>query len=273
MKGKNPIRWPLIAKIILSVGILTCEWCSTGRADLITGLNAYWQFEENGTDSSSFNRDLTFHGSPGFEVGLFGSALQLSGIQTQFATQSDSVFDFGASNFTVQLWINFSSLSGEQTLFEKFTGGSGPGYTITKLSNNRFQLFANGAGSMTSSSGTSGSSWDHLVVRRDGSAFEMFLNGASVATMTSANAITNSPNPLLIGERQGGQDFPLDGRLDEIAVWSRALDNSEVSTLYNGGNGLQISSVPEPSSLLFVLTAALIAWRTTWRNRSVTSHH
>ena len=55
--------------------------------------------------------------------------------------------------------------------------------------------------------------------------------------------------------------IPLDGAEDEVAVWTRALTNTEIGTLWNGGQGLAITTaVPEPAGLA-LLGLGLVAAR------------
>ncbi len=232
-----------------------------GRADLATGLTAYWQFEGNGSDSSPNGRDLTLVGSPAFSAnGLFGQALDLNQNSGQFAQRADSAFDLVANNFTLQVWVNFDTIGPEQTLVEKFTGGAGPGYTVTMNSNtdpNRIQVFAAGAANFISSQPVSGpGNWNHVLLRRQGTDFDLFLNGVQNG-VSSAATISTSSNPLLIGERDGNQNFPVNGQLDEIAFWNRGLSNVEIASLYNGGSGLEITGVPEPASCVLLCFATL----------------
>ena len=49
----------------------------------------------------------------------------------------------------------------------------------------------------------------------------------------------------MIGERNGSQQFPVRGRIDEVAFWSRGLGNEEVAKLYNNGNGFEVIAAPE----------------------------
>jgi hypothetical protein len=61
--------------------------------------------------------------------------------------------------------------------------------------------------------------------------------------------VTDTSFPLIVGRRNAadGRDFSADGRLDEVAIWNRALSNQEIALLNNGGAGRKI---PEPTALV-----------------------
>jgi len=121
-------------------------------------------------------------------------------------------------------------------------------------------FFAEPAGSMTSPSiFVSGLEWHQIVVRKSGPLMEMFYDNAVIAS-GSAGAIPATSAPLLLGRRDGSQEFPFLGRMDEIAIWNRSLNAGEIAQLYNNGNGLQLTVVPEPVAPVFaVLVIAAIA--------------
>ena len=94
--------------------------------------------------------------------------------------------------------------------------------------------------------------WHQVVVRRQGSTFDLFIDDTLDATMTSSGTITASPNPLLIGKRnpQDGRNFPLNGNLDEIAIWTQPLTDSQIAALYNNGLGSALGgSLPAASAI------------------------
>ena len=227
-------------------------------------LIAYYPFDGNGNDASGNGYNLTLFGGVGFASGLFGEALDLHHDNAQYAAWpvSDPAFNFGSSNFTVSIWVNFNNTSGEQTLIEKWDGAGGPGWTLTKPSDNSLRFATSFAPdgvlnstSLTIATGT----WNDVVVRRDGSNWTMDFDGQVVASTTSTETIAPASDPLLIGRRDAadGRDFSVNGRLDEAAIWNVALSDAEVTTLWNGGIGtpanLVMGSVPEPSSVVLLL--------------------
>ncbi|MGP0067371.1 MAG: LamG-like jellyroll fold domain-containing protein [Isosphaeraceae bacterium] len=259
----------LILRALLGSALLLAG-TSSARAGLQTGLQAYYHMNGNGLDSSGNGLNLNLVGNPSFGTGLYGQALSLHNDSSQYATLSSdpSAFNLGSSNFTIQVWVNFNTFgSREQTLIEKFSGSGGPGWTLT-TPNDNIQFYASGVGVVNSAQVSMPTdAWNQIIVERNGSTLSIYLDGSLLVSDTSfVGSINPSTNPLLIGTRdaQDGRDFAVDGRMDEIAIWDRALTTSEIASLWNNGQGMLMSSVPEPSSLMLAGLGLLVGcchWR------------
>ena len=70
--------------------------------------------------------------------------------------------------------------------------------------------------------------WLHFVTVNTSSQTELYLNAASIGT---ANYVSPSTNNFVIGK--GG--YTLNGIVDEVRIYDRALSNTEIQTLYNLG--------------------------------------
>jgi TolB protein len=80
--------------------------------------------------------------------------------------------------------------------------------------------------------------WHQYVVTRNGATIQLFIDGNLIVTNDSTPVNhTSSPNPLLIGKRNqaDGRDFPVNGLLDDVAIWSRALSVDEIKSLHDNG--------------------------------------
>ncbi len=204
---------------------------------------AYYPFDGAGTDVAG-GYDLGLLGAPGFEAGLFGQALALSADATKYAQRptDDAAFDF-AADFTLQVWVRFASTAGQQTLVEKFLGPAGPGWTLEKLADDTLHFDALPTATMTSPAiGFQANAWNQIVLRRTGDTFEILRNGAVVVSTQGAGALPDSAQPLLVGRRDGLQLNPVNGRLDEIAVFARSLSDAEIVSLWNGGAGRRVAT-------------------------------
>lgn len=205
-------------------------------------LLGYWPFDGDGADRSGGARSLTLVGAPTFATGVFGSGLALVGNGNQYATRSvsDSAFDLNASDFTISVWVRFNSAAPEQALVEKFDGQMGPGFSLVKLGTGEAHFWSRPSAVVTSDPlALAALVWHHFLVRRAGSAFAVFVDGASVATGASAVAVSATSMPLLVGRRNvnDGRVMAVDGTLDDLALWSRALDDAEVRGLWASGSG------------------------------------
>ena len=89
------------------------------------------------------------------------------------------------------------------------------------------------------SAATSPKSWTHLAGTYDGKAATLYVGGIQVASLpTKGSFAMDTTTPLILGGNTNGttvsERFP--GRIDEIALYNRALDASEIQRLANGAS-------------------------------------
>ena len=89
----------------------------------------------------------------------------------------------------------------------------------------------------------------------------IYLNGVSDATGTRTGTPRTDTAPLTIGKAANHTFFP--GRLDEVAIYNRALTPEEVFEHYTVG----ITGVPEPSSVILLAGGFLLLGHRFRRNR------
>lgn len=219
------------------------------RTDLSCGPLAYWPMDNGGVDEAG-GRDLTVIGGPSFAAGVLGNALSLNGDAQQYAIRqqkglpiNDPEFNLVGTDFTIQAWLFYYDLTNEQTFLEKFEGRTGPAWTMTKLASNQIR-FSWQTDSISAAPALTIQTWLHVVLRRTQAEFQLIINGIILATKP-VEALLATPVPLLVGRRNmsDGRDFPMKGRVDEVAIWKRALSDQEILFLYNAGRGRRASEV------------------------------
>ena len=252
-------RMYLVLAMICLFGTTTAD-----SALLTDNLISYWKFDNNAVDSSGENGDLTLQNGAGFGSGLLGQALLLDSDLSQYAQRSgnDSIYNFGASDFTLQVWVNFNTFGREQVLMEKFQGQTGPAWTLTYYpyyGDDRFHFYTTYEAVRIYSDAVKmlAGEWQQVIMRRTDLSFELFFNDLIIGSLTYPDALQDTSLPLLLGMRNSadGRNFFLDGMLDEVAIWNRALTNDEIKMLYNGGSGYDIpigAPVPEPATILLL---------------------
>lgn len=214
---------------------------------LITNCVDYYKLDGNLTDSAGSNNG-TDHGSVPFSnsFGIINQGCSFDG-STQFISGgaiSLASFDSGVS---MSAW--FKPASGNVPNRPAFTirnaGGSFGGVLFNGT--NILYTFPQSA-THTSSAYTNGT-WYHVVITHASTVEKIYINGTLISTDTGVT-ITTVTNAFSLGAGGGGGDNYF-GDIDEAGIWTRALTQTDVTQLYNGGLGLQFPFSGGTTSLPF----------------------
>ena len=153
---------------------------------------------------------------------------------------SSSYIDTGATllgqTYTVSLWFNantITSSSDGDTLYAQYDSAD-VGRHIVSIYNGNLRIFVGGQTVQTISTTWSTSTWTHLVVVKNSSGYEAFVNGSSIGTSSLTASIDVTENTMIGGD-DGLAGYGFDGSLDQVRIFSKALDettNGEISALY-----------------------------------------
>lgn len=76
--------------------------------------------------------------------------------------------------------------------------------------------------------------WTHIVFVKTSSSLEIYVNGVLSNTVNVSNTFGTSDGALYFGKLPvSGFDYFLNGLLDDIGIWNRALTQEEITNLYN----------------------------------------
>lgn len=198
--------------------------CTGGTNDACdssgNGIDGAWIANATSSNASKFNKGITQDGSA------------TSGINF------GDVHDMGTSNFSVGLWINLDSLSSPDApeLVDKMLSNT-TGYHIRVGYNDEieFQIKGDGPDDIEVNSDNfviDTGEWIHVLAVYDvENGHRVYINGEQSGNTVNGNAgdIDNSDS-FLAGK--GFNAFELDGRYDELRVYSRALGAPEAASLY-----------------------------------------
>jgi len=82
----------------------------------------------------------------------------------------------------------------------------------------------------------------HVVGVYNGATQKLFINGSLAATANLTGAITSNTNALYIGSWDGSSEF-FRGTIDEVAVYTTALNDTQVNKHYTTGTTVLVSLV------------------------------
>ena len=86
--------------------------------------------------------------------------------------------------------------------------------------------------------------WSHLAVTYDGTEVRLYLNGRLVSSRATTGRVRETSDPLWIGGNDPYGEY-FEGEIDDVRVYDRALDYSELRTEMSaplGGAGAMPSS-------------------------------
>ena len=147
--------------------------------------------------------------------------------------------------FSISLWFNKSNMN-YGIVFSTYSG-SGT-YITSGVAINLYTDgtigFYNGAARTTTSAQYSINTWYNLVVTSDGTTVKMYVNGSQV-TLNSTTAVARDfTNVWINSAKYSASDFGIVGKIDEVAIFNRALDSTEISALYDGsGSNIRPSNL------------------------------
>jgi hypothetical protein len=217
---------------------------SRANADITTGLQGWWKFDEGtGTsttaDSSSNGYNGTLHGSPSWITGKVGPyALQFNGTSQYVDIGNQPNLNFTTGSFSFSCW--FKPISVNSPIFDKTAAASTSGYDIVAgisgVAGNVAGRIHNGAATAISNTwtGTNDGSWHQAIVVIDSVAQTIVLYGdgsaiGSPVALAGIGSVTTTAS-FQIGARAGASFFS--GSVDDVRVYNRALTSSDALQLY-----------------------------------------
>lgn len=184
-------------------------------------LIACYAFE--GDTSAAPDRSLNLAAtSPTFDIGVFGQALTLE--PTTLATAAGPSFDTGA--LSMDAWIRLDSASAVPPTRYIAQRGSSWAARLEIIAG--VLVFSCVTTSGSSFAGpVSPGSWHHVACVFDGSRVLAYLDGVpALIAQTPLEAAMDTP--LNVGHSSFAGDTPFEGAIDELRLWSRVLNASEI---------------------------------------------
>jgi len=79
--------------------------------------------------------------------------------------------------------------------------------------------------------------WYFVTVKRDGNIFTQYINGVSIGSITKSGSFINTNYELRIGGFSWTNNYFVDGMMDEVRIYNRALSDDEIELLYYNPSG------------------------------------
>lgn len=243
---------------VLLFFIVLVLFSSFASAVLNDSVRAYYKFDE--LDSSVIDALGIFNGTA--TAGVTANADGKINYAKDYNIGNLSIGNIGAlGSFSLSAWIKPDNLTTiQRVVASRKSDGS-----------NEYYMEINPAfpGSMSIGIQTSGSAWrsarcslnitsdgvyHHWVFTRNSTTFTCYVDGVmGVVTFTSVGGDTSgtitTATATFIGSNPTGATNYYGGLIDEVGIWNRTINQSEVTELYNGGVGKQYPFGDVPPSV------------------------
>lgn len=197
---------------------------------------AYWKLENTNDELGAYN--LTNTGTVTFTTpGKINNAAQFTATNSQRLSTGSSMGLSTSGAFTFNFWVYISSFGSDYIMDFETTTAANRRFIIYQNSSSSCEaLFSyNAIGSGTLSTNT----WYMFTMRYSGTGTnqcEFFVDAVSKGTVTIGTGTGGSRNNFALGNAMDSLGSQMSGSIDECGVWSRALTNGEITSLYASGS-------------------------------------
>jgi arylsulfatase A-like enzyme len=201
-------------------------------AQVPVGLISWWQGEGNASDALGVNA-ATLENGVSFDAGMVGQAFRFDGVDDTVTAAGTGIDDL--QQLTIEGWAKLNSLPADSAArfvtlgdekavlgYDGLTLGRQFLHFILKVDGELRDILVDGV----LKSGV----FHHVAGTYDGSVMRLYLDGAPVGSQTVSGTLDPGG-----GIELGSPVESMDGLLDEIAIYDRALTSSEIQAIYAAG--------------------------------------
>jgi hypothetical protein len=233
------------SKGVLSYGTNVLFQTSSSSATLTTGLVAYYPFNGNANDKSG-------NGNNGIVTGAILTADRFGNPNSAYLFSNNyiripnsKIYDF--NNYTVSFWAStFSTLRQVPIVKLNYDDATNEqfGFVFNDLNVNGFQFATKYNNNCTPGIGwqknevinilTDGS-FHHFAGSVNGDIINLYIDGLLVKSIIGPSKLSSScfNGDIQIGRNWKSFNNFFQGKIDDIAIWNRALGDKEIKDLYN----------------------------------------
>ena len=204
----------------------------------------YWKFNDgSGTlakDSSGYGNNGTLRNGtaacangdcPRWVTGIYGNAIIFDGINDH-VNISDSNITNVTDPFTLSAWIRRNQTGADNSIIDHRDGSSN-GYGMRITDTDQLRCFVNadtGTLSVASTSTIGAGGWTHVTCNYNAGNMSVYINGSYDRSDTLSSDATRGGGITRIGVSSSDTRY-MNGTIDEIRIYNRALSASQISQL------------------------------------------
>lgn len=213
------------------------------------GIVGWWKADGNANDSAGTNHGTLIPGAT-YAAGKIGQAFSLNGAGAYVDIGNGPALQVSAGDFTVAAWVNFASIANDMSIVDKMAFHFVPdddGWRLIKQADNHFWFcFGRGTSPAFAENGcfvgadttvrsatiATPGVWYHVAGVKSGNSISIYVNGVLESTTNPLGPVIDSnTTPLRIGSFVTFAPAYMNGLIDEVQLYNRALTVAEIQSL------------------------------------------
>lgn len=220
---------------------------------LANGLVGYWKMDESSWTVNCSTKSVldssgnanngaacpNSTGPAGGGIGKFGRGGAFDGTDDYVSVTDADTLSFANNTMSAGAWVKRSgNPAANEYIFLKGVGTWEYGLYIDTSGAFGVTLWDSGGNTVVNEVGSAGAivtdgNWHHIAFTADGSVLRLYINGvADDVDPVFTGSMSNTASTFYIGDRSDVVNSELQGSLDEIRLYNRVLNATEISSLY-----------------------------------------
>lgn len=230
----------------IALGMALIVASNNVAASLSDGLVAYYAFEGTANDISGNNHHGIVSGGATYATGVIGQGIVLDGVNDYLTVNVPII---GSGNWTVSAWVNIATIDSGYTDWQELISNNAESIALGfETSNRRLAIWDSGNRLMSSNNTISAGINTLITYVKSGNNLSIYKDGISIAENSNGAAIAFSTlttiGMWLPGDASAFNREALNGMIDDLRIYNRALSSAEITTLH---------AVPVPSAVWLFL--------------------
>lgn len=221
-------------------GVEVDEWAEW-IGDLNTSLRSYYKLDNNDLSDNFGNStfDLTNSGTSN-NTGFIINGRSFDGTNDDMTGSYNKLT--GTTPRTFNVWINSTDTANYRDILTYGTESQAEFWHWRQNNNGKLWIQIQGPATpnnIESNATLSSNTWHMATITYDGTTTRLYQDAVLVGEDNLIATTTGTANGMHWGSYLGASEF-WQGQMDEIGVWTRALNQSEIILIYHSGNGLPL---------------------------------
>ena len=161
-------------------------------------------------------------------------SLQFDGVDDTVVLQDA----FNQTIHSVSFWVKVGNGSGNRAIFDG-RDANNDGILIFAVTNDKINYKISDQANLSQTTADT-TNWQHIVCTYDGETQSIYVNGELDASQTVTTVLDVS-NPATIGSKSFGSGAYWLGNIDDLALFDVALNQDQVTVIWNSGEPAQLN--------------------------------